>query len=52
MAPQRRRRTNRKYIQINVLIRNEDTLKLIEKLPQQIQNDDLLIDQFFNGFSM
>jgi hypothetical protein len=51
MAPQRRRRT-RKHIQINVLIRNEDTLKLIEKLPQQIQNDDLLIDQFFNGFSM
>lgn len=51
MAPQRRRRTNIKHIRSYVLIKNEDTLKRIEKLPQQIQND-LLIDQFFNGFSM
>jgi hypothetical protein len=51
MAPQRRRRKNRKHIRLNAQINNEDTLKRIASLPQQIL-DDSSIAQFFNGFPM
>lgn len=47
----RRQRTLiRTYRRIIRLKKYETTLKLIENLPQQITND-LLITQFFNGFS-